>query len=116
MMLILIFPWVFRGMDSRKRHFLGMTVSSKYGRKKSLKIEQTGSRPNQITSKMGEHEEIFTTAEIEIDIETPDCFEHMLGTGSVTLKFPALNKFIQMNTVWRPKAKKKKIMNIWQMQ
>jgi len=59
-----------------------------------------------LTSKSKER---FPTRSMEINVERPDFIEYWLGTGRVTIKIPSLNKFIQLDTVWRAGGKVKKI-------
>ena len=50
---------------------------------------------------MGRSKERFPTRSLEINVERPDFIEHRLGTGRITIKIPSLNKFIQLDTVFR---------------
>jgi len=58
---------------------------------------------------MGKSKERFPTRSLEINVEKPDFFEAMLGTGRITIKIPSLNKFIQLDTVFRANKKVGKI-------
>lgn len=59
-----------------------------------------------ITSKSKER---FPTRSLEINVERPDFIEQWLGTGRVTIKIPSLNKYIQLDTVFRAGTKVKRI-------
>jgi len=49
----------------------------------------------------GKSKERFPTRSMEINVERPDFLEYWLGTGRITIKIPSLNKFIQLDTVFR---------------
>ncbi|NVM18864.1 MAG: hypothetical protein HWN80_14200 [Candidatus Lokiarchaeota archaeon] len=71
--------------------------------------------PNQITCTKGisgKSKETFPTRALEIDIQRPDFLEQLLGTGCISLKIPSLNKFIQLNTIFRAGTKHKKILHV----
>jgi hypothetical protein len=53
----------------------------------------------------GKSKERFPTRSVEINVERPDFLEYWLGTGRVTIKIPSLNKFIQLDTVFRAGTK-----------
>jgi hypothetical protein len=57
----------------------------------------------------GKSKERFPTRSLEINVERPDFLEYWLGTGRVILKIPSLNKFIQLDTVFRAGTKVRKI-------
>jgi len=58
---------------------------------------------------VGRSKERFPTRSLEINVDRPDFFERLLGTGRITIKIPSLNKYIQLNTVFRAGTKVKKI-------
>lgn len=60
----------------------------------------------------GKTKERFPTRSLEINVERPDFLEYWLGTGRVTLKIPSLNKYIQLDTVFRAGTKVKQIDNL----
>jgi len=53
----------------------------------------------------GKSKERFPTRSVEINVERPDFLEYWLGTGRITIKIPSLNKFIQLDTVFRAGSK-----------
>ena len=58
---------------------------------------------------VGKSKERFPTRSLEINVERPDFFERLLGTGRVSIKIPSLNKYIQLDTVFRAGRKVAKI-------
>jgi len=57
----------------------------------------------------GKTKERFPTRSLEINVERPDFLEYLFGTGRVAIKIPSLNKFIQLDTVFRAGSKVRKI-------
>ena len=71
--------------------------------------------PNQITCTKGisgKSKETFPTRSLQIDIQRPDFLEQVLGTGRISLKIPSLNKFIQLNTIFRAGTKHKRVLHV----
>jgi hypothetical protein len=58
---------------------------------------------------MGKSRERFPTRSLEINVEKPDVLEALFGTGRITIKIPSLNKYIQLDTVFRANRKVDKI-------
>jgi len=70
---------------------------------------------NQITCTKGvsgKSKETFPTRSLEVDIQRPDFLEMMLGTGRISLKIPSLNKFIELNTIFRAAKKHDRILDL----
>jgi len=57
----------------------------------------------------GKSRERFPTRSMEVNVERHDIFEYALGTGTITLKIPSLNKFIQLDTVFKAGKKHERI-------
>ena len=57
----------------------------------------------------GKSKERFPTRSLEINVEKPDFLEAFFGAGHISIKIPSLNKYIQLDTVFRANKKVKKI-------